>query len=339
MADQIAQVEASHPPEDLYGAQGFIPLGFIRNPDGSITREVVDPINPVSSYDSSPILLVKDIPVNPSKNTWVRVFLPKEPIKSSPDKKLPLLIYIHGGGLIKCSAAHPFFDDIYSIFAADIPAVILTIEYRLAPEHRLPAAYEDCLEVLQWIKNSQDEWLTQHADLSNSFIFGNSAGGNIAYHVCLIASSCVDDLKPLNIKGVILHQPFLGGVKRTESELRGVNDKILPQATVDIGWELALPVGADRDHEFCNPMLSIKLGQFDAIKGLGWKILVAGYEGDPLSDRQVELAKILEENGVEVVAKFDKGGYHGIEFYELSKMKILCDVVKKFVESFANVTA
>ena len=97
MADQIAQVEASHPPEDLYGAQGFIPLGFIRNPDGSITREVVDPINPVSSYDSSPILLVKDIPVNPSKNTWVRVFLPKEPIKSSPDTTLPLLIYIHGG--------------------------------------------------------------------------------------------------------------------------------------------------------------------------------------------------------------------------------------------------
>ena len=165
---------------------------------------------------------------------------------------------------------------------------------------------------------------------------GTSAGGNIAYHVGLSAPPSADDLQPLNIKGVILHQPFFGGNKRTDSELRAVNDKILPPCVSDIMWELSLPVGADRDHGFCNPVLSIKPGQFDHIKDLGWKILVTGYDGDPLFDRQVELVKMLEDEGVPLAAKFAQGGYHGIDGFEPPKLKVLCQVVKEFIISFVT---
>ncbi|KAL3497781.1 hypothetical protein ACH5RR_040513 [Cinchona calisaya] len=332
MVDKLTQVDLH---ADPYGY-----LGFVKNPDGSVTRQTVYPSTPITSYDSNPILLAKDIPINQSKNTWVRVFLPKEySLDSSQDKKLPLLIYIHGGGFIVCSASAHFLDNFYSTFATEIPVIIVSIEYRNAPEHRLPAAYEDCMEALHWIKTSQDEWLTKYADLSNSFLMGSSAGGNIAYHVGLSASSFADDLRPLNIKGLILHQPFFGGNKRTQSELRALNDKILPPCVSDVMWELSLPFGVDRDHEFCNPILSIKSGQFDQIKALGWKILVTGYEGDPLFDRQIELAKILEEKGVALVAKFVEGGYHGIDTFELPKLKDLCEVVKEFVKSIVTVNA
>ncbi|KAL3499880.1 hypothetical protein ACH5RR_038973 [Cinchona calisaya] len=317
------------PETDPYGY-----LGFVRNPDGSVTRKSVnDPRTPISLYDDSP-LLVKDIPVNQSKKTSVRVFLPKESIESFPGRKLPVLIYFHGGGFVICNVASPLFDDIYSTFTLEIPIMIVSIDYRNAPEHRLPAAYEDCLEALYFIKNSQDEWLTKYADLSNSILMGSSAGGNIAYFVGLRASTFADDLKPLNIKGVILQQTFLGGTKRTESEVKAARDKIVPSLVLDLMWDLSLPVGVDRDHEFCNPVLSIKPSQFDPIKALGWKILVAAYDGDPTFDRQIELVKVLEEDGIDVVANVAEGDYHGIDIYdELPKLKVLSEVVKKFVNS------
>nr|XP_027081097.1 carboxylesterase 1-like [Coffea arabica] len=230
------------------------------------------------------------------------------------------------------------FDDLHRALATEVPFVVVSIEHRLAPEHRLPAAYEDCLEAVHWIKNSQDEWLEKYANLSNSFLMGSSSGGNIAYHVGLSASSCVDDLKPLNIKGLILHQAFFGGNKRTESELRALNDTFIPPCCTDVLWELSLPVGADRDHEFSNPVLSIKPGQFDQIKALGWKILMAGYENDALFDRQFEIAKMLEGEGVPVMSNFVEGGYHGIDMFEFPKTKVLCEVVKEFIISLVTTT-
>ncbi|KAL4604300.1 hypothetical protein ACB092_10G183600 [Castanea dentata] len=92
--------------------------------------------------------------------------------------------------------------------------------------HRLPAAYDDAVETLHLIKTNQDEWITKYADFSNTFIMGTSAGGNVAYHA---------------------------GLRRTESELRLVNDPVLPLFVNDLMWELSLQIGVDLDHEYCNP--------------------------------------------------------------------------------------
>ncbi|CAI9112460.1 OLC1v1012912C1 [Oldenlandia corymbosa var. corymbosa] len=284
MVDKFAQLSPVDPQKDPYGY-----LGLVQNPDGLVSR----------SNENHSNLLVKDVTINQSKNTWARVFLPKEMVYSNPTSKLPVLIYFHAGGFVICSVSTPFFEDLYTTFTTKLNVMLISVDYRLASEHKLPVAYDDCKEALEWIHDSKDEWLTKYADLSNSFLMGSNAGANIAYNVGLSITDDQDNnnLQPLNIKGLILNQPFFGGMKRTDSESKGTDDKMLPPCLSDVMWELALPKGADRDHEFSNPLMDPKSGRFEKIKGLGWKILVTGCDGDPLFDRQVEFVKMLEGKG------------------------------------------
>ncbi|KAI6696245.1 hypothetical protein NL676_016364 [Syzygium grande] len=83
--------------------------------------------------------------------------------------------------------------------AHELSAVVVSVEYRLALEHRLPRAYDDAVEALHWVKTTRHEWLTGHADLSTCYLMGSSAGGNLAFHAGLRASASHDDFEPLKI--------------------------------------------------------------------------------------------------------------------------------------------
>ncbi|GAU28872.1 hypothetical protein TSUD_293240 [Trifolium subterraneum] len=219
--------------------------------------------------------------------------------------------------------------------ADTIEAVVASVDYRLAPEHRLPAAYDDAMEALSLIRSSQDEWLTKYVDFSKCFLMGNSAGGTIAYHAGLRVVEKVNDLEPLKIQGLILRQPFFGGTQRNESELRLEKDPILPLCVSDLLWELALPIGVDRDHEYSNLTAMSGFGEkFDKIKNQGWKVLVSMNGGDPLVDRSKELVELMEEKGVEVIKDYEEEGCHGVEFFEPSKGKKFIELVNSFVSSF-----
>ncbi|XP_041002722.1 carboxylesterase 1-like [Juglans microcarpa x Juglans regia] len=311
-------------------------LQLLLNADGTVTQLTEIPNTPATPDPSSPMpVLSKDIPLNQSNNNWVRVFLPRRELDhSSSSPKLPLILYFHGGGFIRFSAASSVFHEFCANIAIQLHVIVVSVDYRLAPKHRLPAAYDDAMDALRWLKTTtEDEWLRNHADLSNTFIMGTSAGGNIAYHAGLRASVVADDLEPLVIRGLILHQPFFGGSQRTESELRG-NDPVLPLSVSDLMWELSLPI-VDREHEYCNPMVEGGSQRLQKIKLLGWRVLVTGCDGDPLIDRQMELIAMMEEKGVVVESQFGKGGYHGVEILsdQPSKAKALCVVLKNFILS------
>ncbi|KAK6119732.1 hypothetical protein DH2020_046525 [Rehmannia glutinosa] len=310
----------------------YAALGLTRNPDGSITRAAEAPITPPSCNLTEPTdpVLSKDVPLNPSTNTSVRLFLPRTALDTAT--KLPLIIYVHGGGFVILRAASTIFHNLCTTVASETPALVVSVDYRLAPEHRLPTAYDDCMEALHWIKTTDDEWVTKYADLSNCYLMGTSAGGNIAYHVGLRAAVCaVDELGPVKVNGLILHQPFFGGVERTPSEIKLATDTILPLAVSDIMWELGLPLGADRDHEYSNPMTRPDV--LDKIKDLGWRVIVTGCDGDSTVDRQMELAKALKEHGVKVLGKFIEGEYHGYDLLEPSKSELILGAVQEMVNS------
>lgn len=325
MSDQSALID---PNIDPYGY-----LGVIRNTDGSITRPELPPrpfSTTIPDHDSS--VFMKDLVINPTKGTWARIVIPREVLNS--ENKLPLVVYFHGGGFVMAITVDtPVLQKFYATLATEIPAIIVSVDYRHAPENRLPAAYDDCVESLHWIKNSQAELLKKYADLSKCFLLGTSAGGNIAYHVGLRVAQVSEQLKPLEIKGLILHHAFFGGNERTKSELRLVCDKILSLNVGDIMWELGLPIGSDRDHLYCNPMVEIRSNEylFAEVKLQGWKILIIGCDGDPLIDRQIEVSNVLKEKGVKVVDCFSEGGFHGCEFLDDIKLKNMTLVVKEFV--------
>ncbi|XP_028768544.1 carboxylesterase 1-like [Neltuma alba] len=312
-------------------------LHIILNPDGTLTRLEKHPESPASPDPNSHLpVLSKDLTINPSLDTWARIYLPRQALNHPHDSsitKLPLIVFYHGGGFLFYSANSTYFHDFCVYLVQSTQTVVVSVNYRLAPEHRLPAAYDDALEALHWIRTSDDQWLTRFADHSNCYLMGESAGGNIAYNAGLRAAEEVDRLEPLKIKGLILVQPFFGGVKRTSSEQRLENDTNLPLPATDLMWELSLPQGADRDHEYSNPTTEKGSKGFDDIKRRGWKVIVFGCYGDPLIDRQINLVKSLQENGAQVEGHFQGEDKHGVFVGQPTKGRALelYDTIKKLV--------
>ncbi|XP_071728653.1 carboxylesterase 1-like [Rutidosis leptorrhynchoides] len=296
----------------------------ILNSDGSCTRFVSLPCSlPTPDPNSNTRVLSKDITINPVTKTWVRIYIPKQTLTNTitPIQKLPLIVYYHGGGFVIMSASTTVSHDFCNQLATHLPAVIVSVDYRLAPEHRLPAAYDDGVKALNWVKSTQEPWLIDFADFCNCYLMGTSAGANIAYHVGQSLSSRVNDGEVLKIKGLMLHNLFIGGVKRTESEIQLGNVGQLTLSHSDTFWDLSLPVGANRDHEYCNVMA-----------GSVVRVMMTIRDGDLLIDRQMEFAKMLESKGVEIKCIYGEGD-HGIEYFDMSKAVELFEEISNFMSN------
>ncbi|TKY63780.1 carboxylesterase 8 [Spatholobus suberectus] len=336
-SQQQTMSEPQNPPSSSIDPFEFLKIKL--NADGrSLTRNYVVPTVPPSpdpTHDSPPQpALSKDVPLNPAAATSLRLFLPRPP-PAPPAAKLPLLLYFHGGGFILYHPSSLIFHHSCAALAAALPAVVASVDYRLCPEHRLPAAYDDALDALLWARAQArdpaqaDPWLRDHVDFSKTFLMGSSAGGNIA---CFAGLRALDlDLSPLKILGIVVNAPYFGGTQRSNSELRLVNDRILPLPANDLMWSLSLPEGADRDHVYCNPTVADTV-HADKIGRLP-RCFINGYGGDPLVDKQKELAGILEARGVHVEAHFADDGYHAVEIFDPAKALALCDNIKKFILS------
>ncbi|KAI4324915.1 hypothetical protein MLD38_030357 [Melastoma candidum] len=315
----------------------FDPYAFLEispNLDGTITRHTTIPVIPASlDPDPKNASLSRDVPLDPDRATWIRLYLPNRSQPSDhPRKKLPLIVYFHGGGFVILSAATSINHYFSSLLAAELDAVVASVEYRLAPEHRLPAAYDDAMDSLRWLDSSDDEWIREYADLSQCYLMGSSAGSNMAYHVGLRASAGNGkDHARLRIKGLILHHPFFGGSKRTASEVRLSDTGTLPMTAIDLMWELALPAGVGFNHEYCNPTAGDISEGFKRIRSKGWRVMVTGGGEDPMVDRQKELAEKLTESGVEVVASFVEEDSHCIELFHGIKAAAFIKKIKSFM--------
>ncbi|XP_072995456.1 carboxylesterase 1-like [Typha latifolia] len=305
---------ASNSPSDTTTS---VLVQIVEHLDGTITRPFI-PLSPPSP--NPPPVLSKDVVLNPTHRTSLRLYLP------AASGKLPILLFFHGGGFVLFNYSSTIYHICCESMSLSLPALVVSLDYRLAPEHRLPAAYDDAVEALLWLRESNDPWITNHGDLSKVFLTGSSSGANIAYQVAVRSSKL--HLPPLNLCGLVLNQPYFGGVERTHSERELEGDSILPLRANDTLWRLSLPKGVDRDHEFSNPVKAdgkvVKLP----------RCLVKGSKGDPLLDRQREFAKWLEEGGVEVVEKIDPEGFHAAELFVENKAAELFGEIREFV--YAN---
>jgi acetyl esterase len=121
---------------------------------------------------------VRDTSVRgPAGDIAVRIYRP-----ASMSGPVPTLVYAHGGGFVFCDLdSH---DELCRNFANLIPAVVVSVAYRLAPEHPWPAATEDVLAITQWAALNAE---ALGGDASRVVVGGDSAGGHLAAVTALMA--------------------------------------------------------------------------------------------------------------------------------------------------------
>jgi acetyl esterase/lipase len=151
----------------------------------------------------------RDVVIDPANNVTARLYLPS--FRSSA--RSPVLVYFHGGAFVVESAFTPIYHAYLNTLAARAGVVAVAVNYRLAPENPLPAAYDDSWSALKWVLANaagSDPWLSQYGDLSRLFLAGDSAGGNIAHNLALRTGQ--EGLEGgARIKGVALLDPYFMG--------------------------------------------------------------------------------------------------------------------------------
>ncbi|KAH9302755.1 hypothetical protein KI387_014338 [Taxus chinensis] len=290
--------------------------------DGSIVRAGEPYLPPPKSEENNDKLgPYKDVVYNAELGLWARIYLPPPPHKKT---RLPVLLFFHASGFCSLSPATPVVHSMCLLWAARLGVIIVSVKYRLAPENRLPAAYEDSIAALQWVLAMKteagggavavDPWLHSHADLSNIFVAGESAGGNVAHHLgCWVAAQ---DAKN-------------AGADRTPSEAR--DPGLMEQA--DIMWRYALPVGSNRDHPFCNP---VGEGRESAVSTLALPPMLFVIAGlDALLDRLLQYCELLKKCGKQVeVAMFDEDD-HGFTLFNAESDNSL-EAIRRFSDFIWN---
>ncbi|CAL5200995.1 unnamed protein product [Lathyrus oleraceus] len=233
-----------------------------------------------------------DVIVDPTRDLWFRLFIPSSnPIS---DGSLPVFVFFHGGGFALFSPASITYNAVCRLFCRSFSAIIVSVNYRLAPEHRYPSQYDDGLAILKFLDQNNNV-LGKSADISKCFLSGDSAGGNLAHHVAVRVS--LEKFQVLKIIGLVSIQPFFGGEERTESEIRFNRVPIVSIDKTDWYWRMFLPDGSTRDHEAVNVSgpNAMDISNVDYPSTL---LCVGGL--DPLLDWQKRYYEWLIKSGKEV---------------------------------------
>jgi acetyl esterase len=209
-----------------------------------------------------------------------------------------VLVYLHGGGFIAGDA--DAYDGVIRRLASNAQAAVVSVNYRLAPEHKFPAALDDALMALQWTVENGGEYGWSAGRVA---VGGDSAGATLAAAVCL---RCRDGGGPA-IALQLLVYPILDDDFTTDSYRRFGESLTLTQR--DIQWFHSHYVNAAA--ELHRPDVSPLRAQ--DLSGLPPALIIAS-AADPLRDDSVRYAERLRAGGVMVDLRVFDGMPHGFWF-------------------------
>ncbi|QGI60892.1 hypothetical protein CEK26_004862 [Fusarium fujikuroi] len=230
-------------------------------PSLGMTRDH-DPIIPQEGLDVYEI----NVPVRDNKSITLRIYR-----QTAHNDALPLFLYMHGGGYVTGGLET---DDITCrAIALEVPVLVASVEYRLAPEHKFPVGFEDSFDVVRWAASSEGQ-RKLNTDLSKGFILGGtSAGANFTAGISHLARD--EGLAP-RITGVVqltTLQARLYGAPPTDKRL--------------------------------SPLL------FDSHAGIAKKAYFAICGWDPRRDEAILLDQLLQEVGLSTKSHIYSGLPHG----------------------------
>jgi acetyl esterase len=207
---------------------------------------------------------------------------------------LPVLVYAHGGGFVFCDLdSH---DGLCREIANRIPAAVVSVAYRLAPEHRWPAAADDFYAATQWAAHNAS---SLGGDPGRVLVGGDSAGGNLAAVTTLMAR----DRGGPTLAAQLLLYPVLAADFDTESYRLFGRGYYNPKPAMQWYWDQYVPSKADRVHPYAVPLHGALHDLPPAV------VVIAGH--DPLRDEALAYAAELDAAGVRVVRAHFDGAIHG----------------------------
>ncbi|OAY23830.1 probable carboxylesterase 18 [Manihot esculenta] len=267
-----------------------------------------------------------DITVDKARNLWFRLYTPTKTGDGTAASGLPVIFYFHGGGFAFLAPSSLPYDKFCRRLASELSAIIISVNYRLAPEHRCPSQYEDGLDTLKFIDTTKIKGFS--GNLKQCFIAGDSAGGNLVHHVAVKASE--HEFSNLKLIGNILIQPFFGGEERTESELRLTRAPLVNMERADWMWKAFLPEGSNRDHPAAN-VFGPNSVDISGVKLPATIIFVGGF--DPLQDWQKRYYKGLKKSGKEASLVELANAFHSFYNYpQLPEFSSLMKEMKNFMQ-------
>jgi acetyl esterase len=225
----------------------------------------------------------------PSGDVPARVYRP------SADRPLPALVYFHGGGWVAGSVAT---HDGYCRALCNASGVaIISVDYRLAPEHPFPAAIDDAFWATQSVARLAAEL---GLDPQRLAVGGDSAGGNLAAATAIMAR----DRGGPRLAMQLLIYPVIDAACDTPSYRENAEGYGLTRASMQWFWQQYAPSSKDRANPYCAPLRCAELtGLPPAV------ILTAEY--DPLRDEAEAYAARLRAAGVHVELTRYGGMIHG----------------------------
>lgn len=240
---------------------------------------------------TTPIFHLKDTAfAGPAGSIRVRIYTP------SPQTGLPVILYFRGGGWIMGNLdSH---DNICRLLANSANGIVVSVDYRLAPEHPFPAAVNDAYAALNWVSENAASF---GGDPDLIAIAGDSAGGNLAAGVALMSR----DRRGPKISAQVLIYPVINAMELNTKSYRQFKEGFyLTKQYMENFIALYLPNQKDRQHPYASPLLAGSLADLPPA-------LVLTAEFDPLRDEGLAYAEKLHDSGVPITHIRYQGMIHG----------------------------
>ncbi len=205
---------------------------------------------------------------------------------------LPVLLWMHSGGF--AIGDLELCDEYLRKLSVAAGIVVVSVDYRLAPEHPYPAALEDCVAVWEWLLGGPPEVV---ADWSRAALGGESAGGNLAF---VLAQKMRDTGGPAPDAQISLYGTADFRISNPEAG-------VPPMLTVrdcHWFWDMYAPDPTQRESPYVSPIRA------KTVAGLPPALVITA-EVDPTRDATEEYAHRMEEEGVDVELRRFEGTMHG----------------------------
>nr|XP_043619688.1 probable carboxylesterase 18 [Erigeron canadensis] len=337
------EVVAKKTPNSLslpWGTRIFLRLlgiltDIVSRKDGTVNRRFMSYFESKIPPTLKPVdgLKTYDVVLNPTFKTWFRVYLPTE----FSVEDLPVLVFYHGGGFSYMAANSKVYDDLCRNMATKMQVIVISVEYRLAPEFPHPAQYDDGIDALKYldVEENRLKCSLQNANFSRCFVAGDSAGGNLVHHV--VQRACVTSFKHLKVIGLLAIQPFFGGIEQTNSEKE--LDEQVPILTVkrtNWFWDVFMPEGKDHDRDHASINVSGP-NAIDITKFVFPTTMVVVSKFDILHDWQKKYYEWLLKSGKEVeLVEYPNMFHDFVCFPELPEADQLIFQMKEFIYKVFN---